>query len=84
MQQRNAESARSARQLMDYHHHSLHSFDSKAVMADICRQAIENGVKEICFTEHSYLHLFRRSLFTNQRLSILYQKITPSIRRFSS
>lgn len=52
MQQRNAESARSARQLMDYHHHSLHSFDSKAVMADICRQAIDNGVKEICFTEH--------------------------------
>ncbi|MBD3108582.1 histidinol-phosphatase HisJ family protein [Bacillus sp. AGMB 02131] len=39
-------------QLMDYHHHSLHSFDSKAVMEDICRQAIKNGVKEMCFTEH--------------------------------
>lgn len=36
----------------DYHHHSNHSFDSKADMEEICRKAIANGVQEICFTEH--------------------------------
>ncbi|MEK4667816.1 histidinol-phosphatase HisJ family protein [Niallia sp. FSL R7-0271] len=36
----------------DYHHHSNHSFDSKADMEEICQNAIHNGVHEICFTEH--------------------------------
>lgn len=36
----------------DYHHHSNHSFDSQADMEEICKNAIEKGVKEICFTEH--------------------------------
>jgi len=36
----------------DYHHHSNHSFDSKADMEEICQSAINNGVQEICFTEH--------------------------------
>lgn len=38
--------------LMDYHHHSNHSYDSKADMKEICKSAIEKGVREICFTEH--------------------------------
>ncbi|MDP4170849.1 MAG: PHP domain-containing protein, partial [Bacillota bacterium] len=38
--------------LMDYHHHSNHSFDSKALMEEVCIKAIENNIKEICFTEH--------------------------------
>ncbi|MFS0783642.1 histidinol-phosphatase HisJ family protein [Bacillus sp. 1P06AnD] len=37
---------------MDYHHHSNHSFDSKAEMKDICAAAIEKGIQELCFTEH--------------------------------
>ncbi|WP_445490899.1 histidinol-phosphatase HisJ family protein [Niallia sp. 03133] len=37
---------------IDYHHHSNHSFDSKADMEEICENAIKLGVKEICFTEH--------------------------------
>ncbi|MCM3693299.1 histidinol-phosphatase HisJ family protein [Neobacillus niacini] len=38
--------------LMDYHHHTNHSFDSKAIMAEVCKKAIENQIHEICFTEH--------------------------------
>lgn len=38
--------------LMDYHHHTNHSFDSTASMVDICKKAIENEIQEICFTEH--------------------------------
>ncbi|MGM9928660.1 MAG: histidinol-phosphatase HisJ family protein [Bacillus sp. (in: firmicutes)] len=38
--------------LMDYHHHSRHSFDSTASLEDICQTAIQRGIKEICFTEH--------------------------------
>ncbi|MEK4907702.1 histidinol-phosphatase [Niallia circulans] len=37
---------------IDYHHHSNHSFDSKAIMMDICENAIRKGINEICFTEH--------------------------------
>lgn len=38
--------------LMDYHHHTNHSFDSTASMVEICKKAIENEIQEICFTEH--------------------------------
>ena len=37
---------------IDFHHHSNHSFDSKAIMKDICEQAINKDIQEICFTEH--------------------------------
>lgn len=42
--------------LMNYHHHTNHSFDSKAVMEEVCQKAIEKGIKEICFTEHFSLN----------------------------
>ncbi|MGE8203906.1 histidinol-phosphatase HisJ family protein [Heyndrickxia sp. NPDC080065] len=42
--------------LMDYHHHTNHSFDSTASMEDICEKAIEKNVREICFTEHYSLN----------------------------
>jgi histidinol-phosphatase (PHP family) len=38
--------------VMDYHHHTNHSFDSTASMVEVCKKAIENGIQEICFTEH--------------------------------
>lgn len=38
--------------LMDFHHHTNHSFDSTAVMEEVCLQTIANGLDEICFTEH--------------------------------
>ncbi|SDN57778.1 histidinol-phosphatase HisJ family protein [Bacillus sp. OK048] len=38
--------------LMDYHHHTNHSFDSTASMVEVCKKAIENEIQEICFTEH--------------------------------
>ncbi|MEH7505558.1 histidinol-phosphatase HisJ family protein [Neobacillus drentensis] len=38
--------------LMDYHHHTNNSFDSIALMEEICENAIKNKIKEICFTEH--------------------------------
>lgn len=38
--------------LMDYHHHTDNSFDSKASMFEVCEQAIRKGLAEICFTEH--------------------------------
>ncbi|MCR6105429.1 histidinol-phosphatase HisJ family protein [Salipaludibacillus agaradhaerens] len=38
--------------LTDYHHHTDHSFDSKAKMDDVCKAAIKKGINEICFTEH--------------------------------
>jgi histidinol-phosphatase (PHP family) len=37
---------------MDFHHHTNHSFDSTAVMEEVCLHAIANGLDEICFTEH--------------------------------
>ncbi|ELK47743.1 histidinol-phosphatase HisJ family protein [Halobacillus sp. BAB-2008] len=36
----------------DYHHHTNHSFDSKAEMEDVCASAVDKGFNEICFTEH--------------------------------
>ncbi|UTR13559.1 histidinol-phosphatase HisJ family protein [Salipaludibacillus sp. LMS25] len=38
--------------LTDYHHHTDHSFDSKARMDDVCKEAMKKGIDEICFTEH--------------------------------
>ncbi|AXI10524.1 histidinol-phosphatase HisJ family protein [Oceanobacillus sp. 143] len=38
--------------LTEYHHHTDNSFDSKANMDDVCLQAINKGINEICFTEH--------------------------------
>jgi histidinol-phosphatase (PHP family) len=38
--------------LMDYHHHTNHSFDSTASMVEVCKKAIETEIQEICFTEH--------------------------------
>ncbi|SDY11296.1 histidinol-phosphatase HisJ family protein [Salimicrobium album] len=37
---------------IDYHLHTNHSFDSKASMEEVCREAIRKGVAEVCFTEH--------------------------------
>lgn len=37
---------------MDYHLHSLHSFDGKSTLSHMCSSAINKGVKEVCFTEH--------------------------------
>ncbi|WP_203247385.1 histidinol-phosphatase HisJ family protein [Sporosarcina beigongshangi] len=38
--------------LLDYHHHTNHSFDSTATMVDVCNTAVDKGIKEVCFTEH--------------------------------
>ncbi len=38
--------------MFDYHVHSLFSADSKMKMEDACDAAIQQGVKEIAFTEH--------------------------------
>jgi histidinol-phosphatase (PHP family) len=40
----------------DYHTHTNNSFDSKAVMMETCQKALENGVEQICFTEHFTLN----------------------------
>lgn len=37
---------------MDYHVHSLHSFDGLQSVVDACRRMAEQGVQEVCFTEH--------------------------------
>ncbi|MGG3605595.1 histidinol-phosphatase HisJ family protein [Priestia megaterium] len=42
--------------LVDYHHHTNNSFDSQAVMKEVCEQAVKNGINEICFTEHFSLN----------------------------
>lgn len=36
----------------DYHLHTNYSFDSREEMENVCRKAIDSGMKEICFTEH--------------------------------
>lgn len=36
----------------DFHIHSTNSFDGKNTIDDICKKAIGEGLKEICFTEH--------------------------------
>jgi histidinol-phosphatase (PHP family) len=41
---------------MDYHHHTNHSHDSKAIMEEVCKNAIKRGIKEVCFTEHFSLN----------------------------
>ncbi|WP_226037227.1 histidinol-phosphatase HisJ family protein [Aquibacillus saliphilus] len=38
--------------MIDYHHHTDNSFDSRARMEDVCQHAAWKGIKEICFTEH--------------------------------
>ncbi|MDL4843080.1 histidinol-phosphatase HisJ family protein [Aquibacillus rhizosphaerae] len=38
--------------VMDYHHHTDNSFDSKADMFEVCEMSIQRGINEICFTEH--------------------------------
>ena len=37
---------------MDYHLHTIHSFDGKQSMDELCVRMIELGVQEICLTEH--------------------------------
>lgn len=38
--------------IYDYHMHTNHSFDSQAVMNEVCAEAVKQGLEEICFTEH--------------------------------
>ncbi|MDI6601139.1 MAG: histidinol-phosphatase HisJ family protein [Thermoanaerobacteraceae bacterium] len=38
--------------MIDYHIHTQFSKDSKLTMEDVCKQAIEMGLQEICFTDH--------------------------------
>lgn len=38
--------------IYDYHVHTNHSFDSQAVMNEVCAEAVRCGIQEICFTEH--------------------------------
>jgi histidinol-phosphatase (PHP family) len=42
--------------LVDYHTHTNNSFDSQALMAETCEEAIKKGIKQICFTEHFTLN----------------------------
>lgn len=37
---------------MDYHLHTLHSFDGEQTMEELCQRMTELGVQEICLTEH--------------------------------
>ena len=37
---------------MDYHLHTVYSFDGKQTLPDLCRRMTELGVEEICLTEH--------------------------------
>ena len=38
--------------MFDYHIHSRVSYDSKSIPEDIVKQALNAGLKEICFTDH--------------------------------
>ena len=38
--------------MFDFHMHSNLSFDSLAEAADMVKAAEENGLREICFTDH--------------------------------
>ncbi len=40
----------------DCHLHSLHSFDSKSTLDEICHSAMQQGVSELCLTEHIEPH----------------------------
>ena len=37
----------------DFHMHSCHSGDSKAPAEDMIKEAVNRGLKQICFTEHN-------------------------------
>ena len=37
---------------MDYHLHTLHSFDGEQTMDALCQEMLRIGVQEICLTEH--------------------------------
>lgn len=37
---------------MDYHLHTLHSFDGRQSVDELCNEMIAKGVQEICLTEH--------------------------------
>lgn len=37
---------------MDYHLHTVHSFDGVQSVDELCREMIARGVEEICLTEH--------------------------------
>lgn len=37
---------------MDYHLHTIHSFDGEQRMDELCQRMMELGVDEICLTEH--------------------------------
>jgi histidinol-phosphatase (PHP family) len=41
--------------MVDYHFHSLYSFDSETSPVEIVESALKKGLKEICFTEHKDL-----------------------------
>lgn len=38
--------------LCDSHTHSLYSYDSDSPLSEMCEKAIENGLSEICVTDH--------------------------------
>ena len=42
--------------LYDQHVHSKHSFDSETEPAEMCRQALEQGLAGVTFTEHFDTH----------------------------
>ncbi len=37
---------------MDYHLHTVHSFDGRQTMRELCETMVQRGVDEICLTEH--------------------------------
>ncbi len=37
---------------MDYHVHSIHSYDGKQTIEEMCKQMLSMGVEEVCLTEH--------------------------------
>lgn len=37
---------------MDYHTHTLHSFDGQQSIAELCEAMLARGVQEVCLTEH--------------------------------
>lgn len=38
--------------MYDCHLHTIHSFDGKNIMQNVCAASIEHGMKGICFTDH--------------------------------
>ncbi|WP_318507033.1 histidinol-phosphatase HisJ family protein [Bacillus sp. T3] len=69
--------------LMDYHHHTNHSFDSNAKMEDVCIQAIKRGIKEICFTEHFSVNPLA-STFGHMNFDRYFLDITNCREKFGS